>query len=314
MQRNMAKILIIDDDWQIHQLVGDFLRRYGHDVSVASSGGQGLMLAASFAPDLILCDLDMPGLDGRGVVTALRQDEKMGETPVIFLSGCTERKQIRQTMNLGGDDFITKPAELPEILEAINARMTRLNHQRQRNARQLDQAADFLAGIINNLANSESGIKWWSEAGEKQLVTPNPIIQRVWQNLDKRSSVTKAEPMPDSDSDTLLIRDDNRQRYLHLSEVKAFTAAGEYSNVCWGADRHMMFRKPLKQWARELPLGQFVRVHRSAIINLAFLDYVEKDEAGKLHIHLKGFKEVIPVSQRSKTIFNRSLKTYRPQK
>ena len=73
----------------------------------------------------------------------------------------------------------------------------------------------------------------------------------------------------------------------------------------------MMFRKPLKQWATELPPGQFFRVHRQAIINLTHLDFVEKVEAGKLRIHLREFKEVIPVSQRETAAFNRCLKAFK---
>jgi len=314
-QGNMAKILIIDDDWQIHQLVGGFLRRHGHEVNAASNGGQGLIMAAAFTPDLILCDLDMPGVNGQGLVSALRQDEMLGEIPVVFLSGCTERKEIRKSMNLGGDDFITKPAELPEILETINARLTRLSQQRQRKDHHINQAADFIVGIINNLGHSGSAdIKWWSEAGESSLEPPNPIIQRVRQILIKKMPANKGEVNPQVGKSALLVKDDNRRQYLHLSEVKAFMANGEYSTVCWGNDRHMLFRKALKQWSQELPTEQFVRVHRSAIINLAFLDFVERDAEGKQHVHLKEFKEVIPVSQRAKSLFNRTLKNFRPQK
>ena len=75
-----------------------------------------------------------------------------------------------------------------------------------------------------------------------------------------------------------------------------------------------MFRKPLKHWELELPPERFVRVHRSAIINLAFLDFVEQDLENKQHIHIKGFKQVIAVSQRAKAAFNRSLKKFRPMK
>ena len=87
-------------------------------------------------------------------------------------------------------------------------------------------------------------------------------------------------------------------------------AYGEYSNVYWGQDQHILFRKPLKQWELELPPEQFVRVHRQAIVNLAYLDFVEKDAAGKPQIHLRDFKEVIPVSQRETPNFNRCLKNF----
>ena len=310
----MAKILIIEDDWQLQQLVSDFLSRHGHEVKTASDGGQGLLQVADFLPDLILCDLDMPGVDGKGVVSSLRQDDKLGEIPVIFLSACSDRKEIRRSMNSGGDDFISKPAELPEILETVNARIARLGQQRHRKAQQLDQAADFIAGIINNLDPAKSDIKWWSEAGESRSDSPNPIIQRVRQILKTQPPAKHGEASSPGALSTLMIKDENRRQYLQLSEVKVFLADGEYSVLYWGDHRHIMFRKPLKHWELELPPERFVRVHRSAIINLAFLDFVEQDLENKQHIHIKGFKQVIAVSQRAKAAFNRSLKKFRPMK
>lgn len=254
----MPKILIVDDDQQICQVLEQFLRKQGYEVAVANDGEQGLKTATAWLPDLMLCDLDMPGLDGQGVVTALRQDARLGEIPVIFLSACTERDQIRKSMNLGGDDFITKPAGLQEILETITARLARRQKQMLQRGRQSSK--------------------------ETQSVSPAPA--------------------------TVLIKDQNRQHYLQLSEVKAFMAFGEYANIFWGKDRHVLFRKALKQWQAELPPEQFVRVHRQAIVNLAFLDFVEKDAKGKTLIHLKDFKEVIPVSERETANFNRRLRAF----
>ena len=121
----MAKILIIDDDQRICQVLRESLCRHGHQATVASNGNEGLKIAKTLIPDLILCDLEMPGLDGHGVVAALRQDDLLGEVPVIFLSGCTDRPRIRTSMNLGADDYISKPAQLSEIIQAVNARLAR---------------------------------------------------------------------------------------------------------------------------------------------------------------------------------------------
>ena len=294
--------------------MGGFLIRHGHEVRTASDGGLGLVCAADFSPDLILCDLDMPGMDGQGVVTSLRESEILGEIPVVFLSGCSDRKQIRRSMNWGGDDFITKPADLSEILEAIDARLARLGKQRQRQARHWDQAAVLIAGIINNLDPSKTAIKWWSETGVGKGQLPEAILNRVQGLLDKQQREGDAEAPTQANTSAVLVKDENRQQYLQLSEVKAFVAAGEYSTLCWGNNRHSMFRKPLKQWEQELPQELFVRVHRSAIINLAFLDYVERDAVGNQKIHLQGYKPVITVSQRATSAFNRSLKKFRPTK
>ena len=142
----MAKILIIDDDLQICSMLCDGLRREGCEVATVPNGDQGLIAAAKLTPDLILCDLEMPGLDGQGVVSAVCQDSRRGGKAGDFLSACSEHDQIRRSMNLGGDDYITKPAPWPEILAAVNARLGRRQKQLQHLDRQVEEARKFLSG------------------------------------------------------------------------------------------------------------------------------------------------------------------------
>ena len=303
----MAKILIIDDDPQVCRLVGEFLRRHGHQIASAGNGRLGLTAAMAGRPDLVICDLDMPGLNGQEVVAALRQDARLGETPIIFLSGCTERGQVRRSMNVGGDDFITKPADLPEILEAVNARLDRRRQQRMQLDRQLERAAECFVGIIHDLNQRAPEVRWLAEIATGKSAQQDQIIQRVRKSL-AAADVSAEDSCPPS---TLLVKRHNRQHFVKLSEVKALLANGEYSMIHWGQDQHMMFRKSLKQWQVELPADLFVRVHRQAIINLSFLDFVERDAAGKAQIHLREFKPVIEVSQRARPGFNRSLKEFK---
>lgn len=310
----MAKILIIDDDPQICRALSEFLRRQDYEVAAASDGGQGLKAVAELAPDLIICDLDMPGLSGQEVVSALRRENRPDtEIPVIFLSGCTDRSQIRRSMNLGGDDFITKPAQLPEILEAVKARLERSRKRREQLDQQLEKAAEVFVGIIHDLntRKSASEIGWLADSVTGLTSQQNQILQKVRDSLLATEPPAAANPAePAAPPATLLVKKDSRQHFLKLSEVKALMACGEYSDIYWAKDQHMMFRKPLKQWELELPADQFVRVHRQAIINLAFLDYVEKDSTGKLQIHLQDFKQPIQVSQRETAEFNRRLKSF----
>ena len=298
----MAKILIIDDDSQVCSLVGEFLSRHGHEVATAPNGDRGLKTAAILKPDLVLCDLDMPGLDGHDVVSIMRRDEHQGEIPIIFLSACTEHGRIRRSMNLGADDFITKTAPLEDILEAVTAKLQRHDKQRQRLDRQVEKAAEIFVGIIHDLNNQAPEVMWLAQTASGMVGEQNQIIQRVRKTLNTNG----ASGRPAS----VMIKNNNRSEFLKLSEVKAFLADGEYSNICWGRDQHMMFRKPLKQWQMELPADQFVRVHRHAIINLKFIDFVEKDPEGKQQIHLRDFTQMIPVSQRGTPVFNRCMKKF----
>ena len=286
----MPKILIIDDDVELCAALGKFLRRQGHDVITATDGQMGLA-AALQGPDLIICDLARPVLNGHGVLEALRQDQRLADTPFIFLSGLANREMIRRSMNLGGDDFITKPADLNEILETVNSRLHRQQQRRQRQEETVKQAVELFTGIVNDLGGPQAAIEWLAEAAAKG------------QSLDK--SATGFPPNPPS----ILISKDNRRFFLKLSEVKLFLADGEYSRAHWGRDQTMMFRKPLKQWETELPAGQFIRVHRQAIINLAFLDFVGKGAGGLPEIHLVDFPAVIDVSQRKVSFLNRVLKS-----
>ena len=305
----MAKILIIDDDQHICRVLDEFLRRQGHVPTVACSGKAGLQAVAASKPDLILCDLEMPGLDGQEVVNALRQDRRTAEIPVIFLSGCTERRQIRSCMNSGGDDFITKPVQLPEILEAVNARLRRSRKQVQQLNQQIEAAAEAFVGIIHDLNKNPSAVQSLADSGAGAPGLQNKIIQQVRQSLDAGGLGAK-KPVA-TPSDSLLLKNGSRQHLLKLSEVKALLADGEYSKVYWGKDQHMMFRKSLKRWQTELPAEHFFRVHRQAIINLSQLDFVEKYGAGRVRVHLREFKEVIPVSQRDTAAFNRRLKAFK---
>jgi len=291
----MAKILIIDDDEAICKALGNFLRTQRHEVTIAKDGKSGLAAAAAAGkPDLIICDLAMPVLGGHGVLAALRQDKRLEDTPFIFLSGCADRESVRASMNLGSDDFIPKPAELSEILAAVNSRLQRHQRQLQRREEEVKKAVQIFSDIVNDLGSSQAAIHWLAEVASKD------------QTIKK---VSTASPVaPPTAGATFLATKDNRQYFVKLSEVKTLLADGEYSRAFWGKDQSMMFRKPLKQWEKELPAAQFVRIHRKAIINLSFLEFVGKTSAGKPQVHLKEFKEVLEVSQRKISTLNRSLK------
>ena len=301
------KILIIDDDPQLNQLVGTYLRRQGFEVNCAADGAQGLAATVANKPDLILCDLDMPTMDGQTVVAKLRQDENLGDIPVIFLSACTDRTQVRQTMNLGADDFLTKPAELLEIHDAIKARLSRHQQQRQRSVLQLKKAVEIFSGIVADLGSHTAGIQWLADAAAQRRLAAE-------QSASSPSGLGRCDlPNPPATPATSFLgKSANKKLFVKLSEVKIILADGEYSKVYWGKNQPMMFRKPLKQWIKELPDYHFVRVHRQAIINLNYLDCVEKQPDGKPQVRLRDYPDAIPVSQRCTPVLNRRLKSFRP--
>lgn len=121
----MKKILVIEDEPQIRNDLQEMLELHQFEVYTAERGALGLQLAKVKLPDLILCDIAMPEMDGYEVVTALRQDSVIGSTPVIFLTAKQDRNDIRRGMELGADDFLIKPFVMEELLRAITSRLER---------------------------------------------------------------------------------------------------------------------------------------------------------------------------------------------
>lgn len=121
----MKKILIIEDDVAIRDNTQEMLETRGFQVLVAENGRIGLQIACSKLPDLILCDVMMPELDGYGVLRGLRQNTATETIPVIFLTAKATRSDIRYGMDLGADDYLAKPFTAEELLGAIASRLER---------------------------------------------------------------------------------------------------------------------------------------------------------------------------------------------
>ncbi|GEP41274.1 response regulator transcription factor [Brevifollis gellanilyticus] len=119
------KILVIEDEPLTRENIALILRMEGYDTCTASDGGKGIAAAISEKPDLILCDITMPDTDGYSVLTQVRRNENLRHTPFIFLTARGDRADLRQGMNLGADDYLTKPASAAEIIDAIRARLQR---------------------------------------------------------------------------------------------------------------------------------------------------------------------------------------------
>lgn len=117
----MKKILVIDDAEFILESTAALLGFEGYEVVTACDGVEGLERAFEHLPDLILCDISMPNLDGYGVVEELRKHEKTLTTPFIFLTAFTEKSNMRLGMEKGADDFLVKPYTREELMAAIEA-------------------------------------------------------------------------------------------------------------------------------------------------------------------------------------------------
>ena len=130
----MKKVLLIEDDSTLRENTAELLELEHYKVITAPNGMLGLELAKKEIPDIIVCDIMMPILDGYGVLEGLSKYKKTKYIPFIFLSAKTERQDVRKGMNLGADDYITKPFEEEELITAIESRLAKkaiLKEQRE---------------------------------------------------------------------------------------------------------------------------------------------------------------------------------------
>lgn len=119
------KILVIEDQAPMRRNVALMLQMEGYEVSTADNGRTGLEAARREKPDLILCDVMMPEMDGYAVVQSLRDDAAFAATPFIFLTARSDRGDVRIGMNFGADDYLSKPVVRDDLLAAVQARLSR---------------------------------------------------------------------------------------------------------------------------------------------------------------------------------------------
>jgi CRP/FNR family transcriptional regulator, cyclic AMP receptor protein len=123
----MKKILLIEDNDDIRNNTAEILELSNYKVITAENGKVGVEKAMEHTPDLIICDIMMPVLDGYGVLHAVHKNEAIKNTPFIFLTAKTERSDFRKGMELGADDYITKPFNGTELLNAVDSRLKKLD-------------------------------------------------------------------------------------------------------------------------------------------------------------------------------------------
>src|SRR5215831_15924122 len=121
----MKKILVIEDEPEMRRNIVTLLRYHDFEPIAAENGRLGIETARRETPDLILCDVMMPELDGYGVLRTLQADAKLAPTPFIFLTAKGEIDDLRSGMNLGADDYLTKPVGNKDLVDAIEARLQR---------------------------------------------------------------------------------------------------------------------------------------------------------------------------------------------
>jgi DNA-binding NarL/FixJ family response regulator len=128
----MKKILVIEDEPEMRRNITTLLRYHDFEPIAAENGRAGIEAARRQKPDLILCDVMMPELDGHAVLQALQADVALARIPFIFLTAKGEKEDLRSGMNLGADDYLTKPVANADLVRAVEARLRRCEQQAAR--------------------------------------------------------------------------------------------------------------------------------------------------------------------------------------
>ncbi|WP_111707931.1 response regulator [Lutibacter citreus] len=140
----MKKILLIEDNQDVRENTADILELENYDVVTAENGKIGVKMALEYIPDIILCDIMMPELDGYSVFESLSKNSKTASIPFIFLTAKTEKTDVRKGMNLGADDYLTKPFDENELLEAIECRINKNDFLKKEFSKNIEGINDFL--------------------------------------------------------------------------------------------------------------------------------------------------------------------------
>ncbi|MBN8857534.1 MAG: response regulator [Sphingobacteriales bacterium] len=188
----MKKILIIEDNEDIRSNTAEILELSNYKVTVAENGKAGVSKALENLPDLVICDIMMPELDGYGVLHALQRNDATKNIPFIFLTAKTERNDMRKAMDLGADDYLTKPFDGTELLNAVVSRLKKLELLKQ------DLQSDLNG--VHQLLEASSG------KSELQELTENRNVNRY-----KKKQVIYSEG-----------NHPNRLYYVLRGKVKAF--------------------------------------------------------------------------------------------
>lgn len=140
----MKKILLIEDNNDVRENTAEILKLAQYNVVTAINGKEGVELAQKENPDLIICDIMMPVLDGHGVLHMLSKNEQTSSIPFIFLTAKAERSDFRKGMEMGADDYLTKPFDEVELLNAIESRLKKNEILKKEFAKSLTGINDFI--------------------------------------------------------------------------------------------------------------------------------------------------------------------------
>ncbi|MGI0487650.1 putative bifunctional diguanylate cyclase/phosphodiesterase [Pantanalinema rosaneae CENA516] len=272
----MTRILVIEDDSTVQSLILKLLQAEGFITISSSEGRSGIAMAQQHEPDLIICDIMMPECDGYEVLEALRQHPTTARIPFIFLSAKADRAALRQGMELGADDYLTKPFTRAELLGAIAARLDKQASitqpyidEMKRAARSLNQLAyrDPLTNLPNRILLHHRLQELLMEAGRSQH-----LIAVMYLNLNRFKAINLS--LGYSGGDQLLQTVAERLSHLFPTEGQIARLSGDEFGLLL---TNVSNRTAIVEFAKQLLtilaepyelFDQYVQIHSSLGIAL----------------------------------------------
>jgi DNA-binding NarL/FixJ family response regulator len=193
-------VLVVDDEDQIRNNITEYLEEFGYKTIQAENGAKALQLAITAKPDIILCDIDMPEMNGHEFYKKAQQVPELALIPFIFLTAKSSTGEMREGMLLGADDYITKPFKLNDVLMSLNKRLEKVKAVK-------DIANDKLNALTNNAIN---GV-FFIEEGEFTFAN-----NKLTQIMGKGISEIKSMPLEDFIT--------GGERSLHIEKINACIA------------------------------------------------------------------------------------------
>lgn len=248
-------ILLIEDDADLLENTAEYLELKKYKVIKAKDGISGIKLLFSNHIDLVICDIILPMMDGYKVLKTILDNPKTAGIPFIFLTSRSLGKDFRKGMNLGADDYITKPFDLTDLEKSIR---TRLN--------------------------------------KKKILTQSIV-----------KSITVNKSLLSKNKDILFFTVNKKPKIIRISDIRLILAQNQYSKIFIKNKETLLLKTSLKKWEKILPENLFLRIHRSIIINIDYIENISRWENQKAKVKIKDIEGEFTISRSYANIFKKNL-------
>ena len=263
-------VLIIEDNDDIRENVAEILELAGYTVFAAGNGKAGVELAQKNIPDIILCDVMMPELDGYGVLYMLSKNPQLATVPFIFLTAKAERTDFRKGMEMGADDYLTKPFDDMDLLNAIESRLRKKEMQERTYSRSLDD--------LNTVLSRNNGLTALKKVINERKVRQFKKNQVVYYEGDSANGLYL---LLSGKVKTIKLAEDGRELMTgiytsdHYLGVQSLLSGTPYSDTATALEDSALCLIPKEQF--DEMLNQYPDVARE-FIRLLAADIREKEE------------------------------------